>query len=220
MTAMLAQFTQGLVWTGDLRTDVVALLDHSGYTHTAEHCLAVATQAKQLATQFGADPNLAEAAGWLHDVSALIPTAQRLAVARQWKLEVLPAEERAPMLLHQKLSTVIARELFDISDRVVLNAIECHTTLKADASLLDKVVFIADKVAWDQPGTPTYQREVNAALTDSLDKAVFCYLDHLWQRRKELAAVHPWLVDAHRELATSYRASLDPGHPAAHRPQK
>lgn len=220
MKAMLAQFTQGLVWTGDLRTDVVALLTHNGYTNTAEHCLAVAAQAQHLATQFSADTNLAEAAGWLHDVSALIPTAQRLAVARQWKLDILPAEERAPMLLHQKLSAVIAKEFFNITDRAVLSAIECHTTLKAHASLLDKVVFIADKVAWDQAGAPPYQPQLERALAHSLDEAVFCYLDYLWQHREELAAVHPWFVDAYREWATLCHASGDRGHRAAHRRQR
>jgi len=82
----------------------------------------------------------------------------------------------------------------------ILSAIGCHTTLKADASLLDKVVFIADKIAWDQPGEPPYWAELQQALDRSLDHAVFCYLDYLWQRRATLRVVHPWLVAAHQQL--------------------
>lgn len=219
MKTILTQLSQGLAWTGDLRTDATSLLVHKGYTNTADHCIAVATQARQIAESFGVDPWRAQAACWLHDVSAIIPTQQRLLVARQWGLEILPAEESAPMLLHQKLSAVIAKDLFDIQDEGVLSAIRCHTTLKAHASLLDKVVFIADKIAWDQPDKPPYQHELATALTDSLDSAVLCYLDYLWQRRDKLAAVHPWFVDAYRELATSCRASADRGHRAAHRRQ-
>jgi HD superfamily phosphohydrolase YqeK len=110
------------------------------------------------------------------------------------------------MLLHQRLSAVIAKERFGIHDGDVLSAIGCHTTLKARASLLDKVVFIADKVAWDQPGTPPYQLALDKALAYSLDQAVFCYLDHLWQQRETLAAVHPWFVDAYQELKRDIQA--------------
>ena len=202
MRPLLAELANGLSWAGDLRVDVPRLLVHHHYTNTAQHCAAVAAQAARLAEQFGADPQKARAAGWLHDVSAIIPSSQRLAVARQWGLDVLPAEEKAPMLLHQKLSTVIAQDLFGIQDERVLSAIGCHTTLKAHASLLDKALFVADKVAWDQPGEPPYQHELTQALTYSLDRAAFCYLDHLWQQRESLAAVHPWLVNAYLELAS------------------
>jgi predicted HD superfamily hydrolase involved in NAD metabolism len=202
MRSLLAELANGLSWTGDLRVDVTQLLVLHHYTNTAEHCATVAAQAAHLAEQFGADPQRAQAAGLLHDVSAIIPSPQRLAVARQWGLDVLPAEEKAPMLLHQKLSAVIAQDLFGVQDERVLSAIGCHTTLKAQASLLDKIVFVADKVAWDQPGEPPYQHELTQALAYSLDRAVFCYLDHLWQQRESLAAVHPWLVNAYQEPAS------------------
>ena len=210
MKEELAKLSQGLLWTGDLCTDTVSLLSHNGYTKTATHCIAVAAQAKHLAEQFGADPRRAQIAGWLHDVSAILLVSQRLAIARKWRLEILPAEEKAPMLLHQKLSAVIAEDLFGIQDESVLSAIGCHTTLKAHASLLDKVVFVADKVAWDQPGTPPYQSEMEKALATSLDRAIYCYLDHLWQQRETLAAVHPWFLDAYQELKRSPR--MRPGH--------
>jgi predicted HD superfamily hydrolase involved in NAD metabolism len=200
MKEILSQLSQGFLWTGDLRTDVTALLGHFNYANTADHCKAVAAQARQLAKQFGADPERALAAGWLHDISAIVPVARRLSTARRWGLEILPAEKAAPMLLHQKLSAVIALDLFHVSDERVLGAIRCHTTLKARASLLDKVVFIADKVAWDQSGAPPYLLELEETLAHSLDRAVLCYLEHLWRRKEELAAVHPWFVDAYHDL--------------------
>jgi HD superfamily phosphohydrolase YqeK len=96
---------------------------------------------------------------------------------------------------------VIARDVFAVRDSAVLSAIECHTTLKSGASVLDKVVFLADKIAWDQPGTPPYIVQLTQALDRSLDKAVWVYLDHLWQRRATLQAIHPWFVRAYRELS-------------------
>jgi predicted HD superfamily hydrolase involved in NAD metabolism len=157
-----------------------------------------------LAARFGVDEQRAETAGWLHDISAIFPISHRAYFARQLGLDVLPEEEAVPMILHQKLSIVVAREIFCITDEVVLRAIQCHTTLRAGASPLDKVVFVADKVAWDQSGTPPYLAGLLDALERSLDRAAFHYLDYLWQRRDTLPVVHPWLVQAYRQLSSVY----------------
>jgi len=114
---------------------------------------------------------------------------------------ILPEEAAFPMILHQKLSAVLARDLFGERNDAVLSAIGCHTTLKADASTLDTVVFVADKIAWDQPGIPPYRDELLAALAHSLDAAAFVYLGYLWERRETLGIIHPWFVDAYQQHA-------------------
>jgi predicted HD superfamily hydrolase involved in NAD metabolism len=188
-------------WTGEVYADMRSLLTSYGYTNIAAHCAQVAVEAARLARQFDLDPTPAQVAGWLHDVSAVFPISQRADIARELGLEVLPQEAQAPMILHQKLSAAMAREMFQVADRGVLSAIACHTTLRVDAGPLDKVLFIADKVAWDQPGAPPYRRDVLAALECSLDRAAFVYLDYLWQQRASLLVVHPWMVAAHHQLA-------------------
>lgn len=200
MHRLLAQLVRDVHLTGQVDSDVMALLTHFGHTNTVRHCRRVAAEAERLAAQFGADPVHAHIASWLHDVSAVFPVAQRVSVARELGLEILAEEEIAPMLLHQKISAALARHVFGIEDEAVLSAVECHTTLKAGASLLDKVVFVADKVAWDQSGVPPYLPEITRALERSLDEAVLCYLEYLWQRRADLAAVHPWFVRAYHEM--------------------
>jgi predicted HD superfamily hydrolase involved in NAD metabolism len=197
----LAQLTARYENTGDLAEDVARFLTVNGHSHTAAHCASVAQEAARLAASFGVDTGLAAQAGWLHDISAVIPNEQRISAAQTWGLEVLPEEESFPMIIHQKLSVVVARELFPMTDDAVLSAIGCHTTLKANASALDKVLFVADKVRWDQTGVPPYFDELQAALTVSLDGAVLCYLQYLWERRHTLRVVHPWLVDAYRQLS-------------------
>ncbi len=82
----------------------------------------------------------------------------------------------------------------------MLSAIECHTTLKGNPSELDKIVFVADKIAWDQSGTPPYLDDLLAALDRSLDQAALVYLDFLWDQREQLRVVHPWMVAARAHL--------------------
>jgi HD superfamily phosphohydrolase YqeK len=104
------------------------------------------------------------------------------------------------MILHQKLSAIMAQEVFGVRDTVVLNAIRCHTTLKSGASLLDKIVFVADKIKWDQAGDPPYLAEIETAVAHNLDDACRVYLNYLWQRRSSLRYTHPWFLAAHQEF--------------------
>lgn len=201
MDLTCAALIEGIPLARDIPGDAAALLTAHGRAETAGHCANVAGEARRLAARFGADMGRAETAGWLHDISAVIPAAQRLDYARQWRLEILPEEAAAPMLLHQRQSAVLAAEVFGVSDPAILSAIGCHTTLKASPSVLDKVVFLADKIAWDGAGAPPYQDAILHAVEISLDEACWCYLDYLWSRRATLAAVHPWFVAAYHELS-------------------
>jgi predicted HD superfamily hydrolase involved in NAD metabolism len=186
--------------TGDLAESVPRFLHAHGCSHTAAHVRAVALESARLALCLSVDVRQASAAGWLHDISAVVPLASRVSLAEHYGIPVLVEERRVPMILHQKLSAVLARECFGIEDDAVLAAIACHTTLRQDATALDKVVFLADKIAWDQPGTPLYLDELTRALTVSLDAAVCVYLQTLWDRRDGLPVVHPWLAAAYTQL--------------------
>lgn len=194
---LLAALAGGWTPTGDVRRDAPAFLRRHALPHTAIHVAAVAAEARRLAERFGADADAAGTAGWLHDISAPIPNGEREAAAHALGVAVLPEEAAFPMILHQKLSAVLARDLFGVRDAAILSAIGCHTTLKAGASPLDVLVFVADKIAWDQPGTPPYLAPLVAALDTSLDAAAGVYLDYLWERRASLGVVHPWFRAAH-----------------------
>lgn len=202
MHAQLQPYFATIEFTGELGRDVTAVLIHHQYPKIAGHVSRVAQEAQRLAIQFGADAVGAETAGWLHDISAVIPNGARVELCAAFGVPVLPGEAEFPMILHQKLSVVVARELFGVADTAILSAIGCHTTLKAGASLLDKIVFIADKIKWDQPGEPAYLGELETAVAHNLDDACRVYLNYLWQQRHSLRYVHPWFLAAYEELAS------------------
>ncbi|MCA9900832.1 MAG: bis(5'-nucleosyl)-tetraphosphatase (symmetrical) YqeK [Anaerolineales bacterium] len=193
--------------TGDLGEDVTAVLTHHNFPKISGHVRRVAQEAERLATRFGVDPAGAETAGWLHDISAVIPNEARVEMCATFSIPVLPGEADFPMILHQKLSAAVARDVFGVTDTAVLSAIGCHTTLKAGASVLDKIVFIADKIEWDQPGEPPYLAELETAVSHNLDDACRVYLNYLWQQREKLRYVHPWFLAAHAELDCSTPAA-------------
>jgi len=123
--------------SGNIPHDAATFLGMHHLPQIIRHSAGVAAEAARLAARFGVDGGQAETAAWLHDISAVIPTSQRLESARGLGIAVLPEEAACPMILHQKLSAVLAADLFSVTDPAVLSAIACHTTLKPGASPLD-----------------------------------------------------------------------------------
>ena len=201
MHTLLTRLKTQVCLTRDIGCDVPELPTEHGYPKTAAHCGRVADEARRIAALASADEALAEQAGWLHDVSAVFPSAERAHIARWLGLDVLPEEEAFPFIIHQKLSVVLARDLFGIGNAAVLSAVGCHTTLKANAALLDKVLFVADKLEWDQAGATPYRAGLLAALDESLDQAARFFLRYLWERRETLKVVHPWCREAYAEAS-------------------
>lgn len=191
--------------TTHLREDVYHFLSKNDCEETAKHCLKVGEESKRIALLFGANPIDAEYAGYLHDISAVFPNEIRISIARQLGIEVLPEEEIFPMIIHQKLSKHMAGDLFNITNPDILDAVGCHTTLRRKSTLLDKVLFVADKIEWDQQGIPPYIKEINRELNKSIDHASFAYINYLWQQRQKLKVIHPWLKDAYDDLSPLIR---------------
>lgn len=142
--------------TGKIENDIKAFLLKYNKEFTYKHSIRVANEARKIAGIFSEDEEKAGIAGCLHDISAIFPNEERIAVAEKFGIEILQEEREFPMIIHQKLSRVIAKEIFKIEDEEVLNAICCHTTLHKHATKMDLVLFIADKLEWDQIGTPPY----------------------------------------------------------------
>ncbi|MNI31403.1 putative nicotinate-nucleotide adenylyltransferase [compost metagenome] len=207
MHSLFEEFTQHLPFTNDLKSNIYLFLSANQCTETAVHCMDVGTECRKIALLFNADPQAAEIAGWLHDISAIFPNNERIAVSRQLQIDILPEEELFPMIIHQKISKVMAKDIFGITDQEILDAVGCHTTLRANSTLLDQVLFVADKIAWDQPGRPPYLEELNHSLQRSLTHGAFAYIHYLWERKETLKVLHPWLQEAYLEL--EYKLNKD-----------
>lgn len=188
--------------SGDLQTDVSNLLAANGKQDTASHCVAVAKISLEIAARFGLDKALATSSALLHDIANVIEPQDMLkyAVGNNWRIH--EAEEKYPFLLHQRLSAVLARDLFSIDNPVILSAIECHTTLKASPSDYDLVLFLSDKLAWDQAGAPPFYDLVSSALDRSLKHAALVYINFVLDNGMILFP-HNWLLDAKTWLEKS-----------------
>lgn len=113
------------------------------YAKRHAHILGVEEEAVKLANRWGADERDARRAGILHDCTKYWSREEHLACCEKYGMELDPLEKENEKLLHAKTGSLMARHLFG-ENEAVCEAILWHTTGKADMSLLEKIVYIAD----------------------------------------------------------------------------
>lgn len=197
---MFKNLVEDFILTNDIEKDSYNFLLKHNRLVIAEHSLRVANRAKLIAKQYGFDEDLAYEAGLLHDIGGVFANEERIEIAKILGLSILPEEEMFPLILHQKISEVMAKEIFNVYSYDVLSAIGCHTTLKQKASFFDMILFVADKIEWDQKGMPPYLKEIEETLDISIELAAFTYLKYQWNNKEKLKVIHPWLLAAYKDL--------------------
>jgi predicted HD superfamily hydrolase involved in NAD metabolism len=84
-------------------------------------------EANKLALKYNVDTEKAKVAGLLHDCAKI-------------------KGDSSNNLLHAKEGSELAQVVYNINDFEVLDAIRYHTTGRRNMTMLEKVVFIADKI--------------------------------------------------------------------------
>ena len=166
---------------------------------TWNHVENVAKEAKKLAIQYHLDIEKCMIAALLHDISAILSPDDMYKYAKELGYQIDPSEEKYHFLLHQRISKEIAYDYFHIKDEDILSAIECHTTLKKEMNDYDKIIFLTDKLAWDQGGIPPYYQQLKEAINISLDKGCYWFISYQFETH-QLLMPHTWLLEAYEKL--------------------
>ncbi len=133
-----------------------------------EHSISVSYTAAAMAMQHGANIEKAAIAGLLHDCGKYASSAEKLEKCKKNNIPYNGFEKKNPELLHAKLSAFYARERYEVDDEEILSAITWHTTGRANMSMLDKIIYIADYIEPNRKPLPEI---------DSIRKEAFEDLD-------------------------------------------
>lgn len=102
-------------------------------------------EAVRLAKRWGESEEDAAEAGILHDITKKLVLSEQLILSEKYGIINDTYETANVKLLHAKTGAALARDLFNISDRVY-SAIRWHTTGKPDMTLLEKIIYMADYI--------------------------------------------------------------------------
>lgn len=160
-------------------------LDHQRFEHT----LGVEKTAREMARFFGVDEEQAALAGLLHDCAKCMPLERMLKAAKHEEIDPVMKESKA--LMHAVAGRCVARDVYNVEDEKVLDAIRWHTTGRADMTPLDKIIYLADMIEPNRKPYPGLEA-LRALCMEDLDRAMHTALtmslNHVREQGKTL---HP-----------------------------
>jgi nicotinate-nucleotide adenylyltransferase len=106
------------------------------------HTLNVGYLSAHLAGLYGADKDKALIAGALHDCAKELPLDQQLEMAKRYTGDLFTEKK----IIHSSAGATFAKEELGIDDSEILDAICYHTTGRGGISVLEKIVYLADKI--------------------------------------------------------------------------
>ncbi len=127
------------------------------------HCVNVMNTAADLAARYKEDVEKAKIAGLLHDCGKLL-------------------SQNIKNLEHAGLGAEIAKSKYGVEDEEIIDAILCHTTGKENMTMLDKIIYIADKI---EPNRK-YEglEEIRELAYSNIDRAVIKSLENTFKYLK------------------------------------
>ena len=154
----------------ELEAEVVALLN----PNRVAHVLGCRDCAVELAKRYGENEVDAARAGLLHDITKAIDGPLQLTLCAEYGIVLDTFSRSFPKTLHALTGSLVAERIFGENENVV-SAICHHTTGRADMTLLEKIIYIADYVEAnrDFPGV----EEMRAMAYTDLDRAVLMGLE-------------------------------------------
>lgn len=109
-----------------------------------EHSIGVMEKAIELAKIFGEDEEKAAYTALLHDIAKEMTEEELIKYAIENNLNLTKNDKLISMVLHGIVGADIVKKEYDFTDEMC-EAIYYHTTGRENMTMLDKIVYVADK---------------------------------------------------------------------------
>lgn len=154
-----------------------------------KHSKNVAKEAVRLAKKYGADPDKAEIAGILHDITKETSPDEQLQIMKESGIILNDIERASQKLWHAISGSGYIKTKLGITDEDILNAVRYHTTARAGMSVLEKVIFIADFTSEerDYDGVEKMRKAADKSLEDAMIEGLSFSIADLSQRKLTIA---------------------------------
>ncbi len=167
-----------------------------------EHSLCVAREAARLSEKYGADAEKAYTAGLLHDIMKDTDGKTQLQILSDFAILLSEVERATPKLWHAISGAAFVEHILGVRDRELITAIRYHTTGRAEMTLLEKVLFVADFTSADRdyPDVEEVRRRAGESLEKAMRYGIVYTVGDLMERG---SPVHPDTLAAYNALVLS-----------------
>ena len=162
------------------------------------HSLCVADEAKRLAEKYGGDSEKSYLAGLLHDITKNAPDEEHLQIFKEFGIILSDVEQNAKKLWHAMSGALYVKNILEINDPEIIDAIRYHTTAKADMSLPAEILYLADFTSKDRDYEDV--DVIREYVDESLEKAFVYALEYsIVDLVNQGRAIHPDTVQAYNQ---------------------
>lgn len=163
-----------------------------------EHSILVAKEAKELAKHYNYDEEKAYIAGLVHDIAKEFTQEENIKWIEKYDLSkefLLPKYEK---IVHAEVGSVVVKEWYGL-DNEIMSAVRYHTIGSSNMSLLDKIIFISDKIGRKEKTEQI--EEIKKIAYQDLDKALLKYLTYQKEKLKSKGKeFHPLTKELYKKL--------------------
>ena len=152
------------------------------------HVLGCRDTAVELAKRWGADETDAARAGILHDITKALDGPLQLTLCAEYGTILNDFGKKYPKTLHALTGALVAERIF-AENPAVVSAIRHHTTGRANMSLLEKIIYVADYMEPNRsfPGVERLRELAFSDLDAALKLGLEMTLEHLKEQGAEVS---------------------------------
>lgn len=143
-----------------------------------EHSVCVAEEARKLACYYHYDEKKAYIAGLVHDIAKEFSEEENKKWIEKYRLSkewLLPEFQN---IVHAEIGACVVSEWYGL-DEEICNAVRYHTIGNTSMTLLEKIIFVADKVG--RKANNLEQEEIRKVAYQDINRALYLCL----KRQKE-----------------------------------
>lgn len=180
----------------EIENDVKSVLSEYRFTHS----LGVVKKAVELAKIYGVQEETAKKVGIAHDIAKEMTDEEMLEYVKNNNIEIDEIETVKPSLLHGKIGADIAAKKYGFTQDMV-NAIKWHTTGRENMSMLEKIIYVADKTEENRKGTRFNLEKSRELSTQNIDETlIFLMNEFITYNVKNEWLIHPETIIARNDL--------------------
>lgn len=152
--------------------DLKEILSENRYLH----CISTMKKASQMAKEYNEDEQIVMLTAVAHDIAKEMTNEELIEYATKNNVKLNEVDKMATMVLHGKIGADIVEKKYGFT-KEMKDAIYYHSTGRANMTVLDKIIFLADKSEDRRIGEDADKLR-KLIQQEGLDKAILWDIDY------------------------------------------
>lgn len=186
----------------EIKNELKYILSEKRY----EHSIGVMEKAIELAKSFGEDEEKSAYVGLVHDIAKEMSDEEAYKYIKQNNIQIEEIDEIETIGLHGKIGAHMAKKKYSFTDEMC-RAIYYHTTATNNMTLLDKIIYVADKIEDTRDYPEVNELRKFFDISKNLDEFILYDIDHytIPKMIEQKRIIHPNSIFARNDIISKLK---------------